>query len=113
MNINIPILLALVWLHTLADFALQTDKMATSKSKNNNWLAIHALTYSSVFLLAFGPAFAAVTFALHFATDWVTSRITSRLWKAERRHDFFLVIGIDQALHFTALVLTYMWAGGW
>lgn len=112
-NISIPVLLAITWLHTLADFALQTDRMATSKSKENKWLAIHVLTYSSVFLLAFGPLFAAITFALHFATDYVTSRITSRLWKAEKRHEFFLVIGIDQAMHFTALVLTYLCVGGW
>jgi hypothetical protein len=106
--VSVWIIVALVWVHTFADFALQSDKMAINKSSSNRWLALHVGIYATC-LLPFGWKFALVNFAAHFATDWVTSRITSKLWKAGERHWFFVVIGIDQALHFTALILTYWW----
>ena len=105
--------MVLLWCHTFADFVLQTDEMALNKSSSNKWLAKHVFIYSLPFLLVFGPTFAVITFVLHFVTDYVSSRITSKLWKQEKRHEFFVVIGIDQALHITALVLTYALVGGW
>jgi hypothetical protein len=111
--ISVPILLLLVWVHTIADFVFQTDKMAINKSSSNRWLTLHVWVYILPFMVLFGPSFAAVNFLLHWATDYVSSRMTSKLWKAGKRHAFFVVIGIDQALHMTALILTYHWIGGW
>jgi hypothetical protein len=45
----------------------------------------------------------------HFLTDWVTSRATSALYKEERYHDFFVVIGFDQLLHYVTLFGTFVW----
>lgn len=101
-------ILVIVWVHTIADFALQSDRMAINKSSSNRWLVLHVGIYAAC-LVPFGWQFALVNFAAHFVTDWVTSRITSKLWKAGERHWFFVVIGIDQALHFSALFLTYGW----
>ena len=81
--------------------------------------------------------FGLVTFVAHFATDAITSRISSRLFLAEfesRRvydegedgvanfygwfmlmrsgfnpHNFFVVIGFDQFLHYAQLFLTIAW----
>jgi membrane-bound metal-dependent hydrolase YbcI (DUF457 family) len=100
------IVLSLVWIHFVADFLLQTDKMATNKSKSNKWLGIHCLVYSTPFLV-FGWRFALVTLCLHLVTDYFTSRGTSYLWKREMRHWFFSLIGFDQAIHLTTLILTY------
>lgn len=100
--------LLLVWIHFIADFVLQTDAMATRKSRSSAWLALHVLVYS-VCLLPFGWRFALVNYALHFATDYVSSRATSVLWRRGERHWFFVVIGCDQALHVTALLLTQRW----
>jgi len=100
------IVLALVWIHFVADFPLQTDKMAINKSTSNRWLLAHVTCYSLPFLL-FGWRFALVTFCLHFVTDYFTSRGTSWLWKHEKRHWFFCLIGFDQAIHLTTLILTY------
>ena len=98
----------LVWLHFFADFVLQSDKVAKTKSTCNMTLLLHVLLYG-VCLLWFGLLFAAVNAAMHFATDWVTSRLTTHFWKQNRRHAFFVVIGADQAIHMTCLLLTYFW----
>lgn len=98
--------LALIWMHFIGDFVFQTDQMAINKSKNNLWLLAHVLAYSSCFAL-FGLKFLAITFVCHFVTDWFTSRGTSYLWKRERRHWFFVLIGFDQAIHLTTLLLTF------
>jgi|SRR6187549_1142845 len=114
--------LALVWVHTMADFVAQTDRMAMLKSKSNGWLLLHTFVYGLLFV-PFGWLFALVNFAAHTATDWLTSRCTSRLWAASvanpshkafgksLRGWFFVVIGIDQAIHITTLVATWAWLG--
>ena len=99
------LILALVWIHVIADFVLQSDQMAINKSKSIKWLSLHVLVYTLVFSL-FGFQFALINGAAHWITDFITSRITARLWVAGNRHWFFVVIGIDQALHLTTLILT-------
>lgn len=103
---TIEILLALVWTHWFADFILQSDRIAINKSSSNQILLLHVVLYGVCFLWA-GAAFAIVNAVLHFATDWCTSRVTKRLWLAEQRHWFFVVIGLDQAIHMTCLLGTY------
>src|SRR6185369_10854612 len=98
-------LLAIFWLHFIADFILQTDEMALNKSHSFKWLSLHALTYGIPFLL-FGWKYAIINSAAHWLVDCVTSRCTAYLWKHEQRHWFFVVIGLDQAIHMTVLVLT-------
>lgn len=88
----------------MSDFLLQSDKMAINKSKSNKWLCIHILIYSIPFLW-FGWLFALINGLLHFITDFISSRATSRLY-TNHRHWFFVIIGLDQALHMTALILT-------
>jgi len=110
-------LLILVWTHLFADFFLQTDKMAISKSSSNAWLSVHVSAYIIPFLILCGWKFAAVNFVAHWLTDFFSSRATTKLWKLGEaanaakqpnsyRHWFFTVIGVDQALHMTALILT-------
>jgi hypothetical protein len=98
--------LAIVWLHFVADFVMQSDRVALNKSRNSVILLWHVLLYG-LFFVPFGLMFAVVNSALHFATDFCTSRATSALWKKDQRHWFFVVIGLDQAIHMTCLFVTY------
>jgi len=97
--------LFLVWFHFIADFMCQTDEMALNKSSSNKWLTFHVATYSLPFLL-FGWQFAFVTFITHWITDFLTSRGTAYLWQKGERHWFYVLIGFDQAIHMTTLILT-------
>lgn len=120
--------LSLLAAHFIGDFALQSNNMALRKSTSNEWLTKHVLTYSTCFL-PWGLGFASLTFVLHWIVDYFTSRCTSKLWFIKldepdlggygidhyrwatvykyRRHWFFIMIGVDQLIHFICLALTY------
>jgi hypothetical protein len=102
--VNLGFVLLLLATHFVGDFVLQSDRMATNKSKSNRILAQHVGIYSACFLWI-GVLFVMITAALHFVTDYVTSRWTSRLYAAGRRHDFFVVIGLDQLIHAMCLLI--------
>lgn len=109
------------WLHFIADFVLQTNYMALNKSKNTKALLIHTIAYSVPFFiwfiidytlelfLLYGLWFIVINTVSHFFVDYVTSRITSKLYEKQKYRLFFNVIGLDQAIHMSILVLTYSW----
>lgn len=99
-------LLQIIWLHFIADFVLQTDKMAMNKSSSIRWLGEHVVVYSMPFMVIGGWKYAVVNGAAHFIVDFITSRLSSYFWKKQDRHSFFVVIGADQAIHITVLFLT-------
>ena len=98
-------LLIIVWMHFVADFIFQTDKIAKGKSTSNKVLLTHVSIYSILFF-ALSWKYAVVNAVLHFVTDWVTSRLTTYYWSKENRRAFFITIGADQAVHLTCLILT-------
>lgn len=103
---EIMTILGIVWLHFIADFVLQSDKMAQGKSSSNKWLGIHICVYTLPFMLI-GPLYAIINGALHFVVDYFSSREAGKLYKKGEIHWFFVVVGFDQALHFTCLFGTY------
>ena len=120
--ISLYTIITFVFCHWLFDFFLQTDKMAQGKSKDNWALLHHVGTYwVGLWVMAFlnwkcfaNPSeyvaiFVLLNAMLHFFTDWVTSRATSLLYKEERYHDFFTVIGADQLCHYVTLFGTFLW----
>ena len=98
-------IIGIFWLHFLADFIMQTDEMALNKSHSVKWLSLHALTYGIPFLLL-GWKYAIINSVLHGVVDFFTSKATSYLWSTGKRHWFFVMIGLDQAIHMTLLILT-------
>ena len=96
--------LLIIWIHFIADFLLQNDEMAINKSSSNKWLTIHCSIYSIPFII-FGFKAMVVIWVSHYFVDFFTSRATTKLWLNQKRHWFFAVIGLDQAIHITLLVL--------
>jgi hypothetical protein len=79
--------------------------MAQGKSSSLKWLSIHATVYTLPLML-FGWQFALINGICHWGVDFITSRITKHLWEKKDVHNFFVVIGLDQAIHLTILYLT-------
>lgn len=93
----------ILFVHFVADFILQTNKMATNKSTSTAWLSSHILVYTLV-MSVFGIQYAIVNGLAHFIVDFITSRLTSYFWKKGDRHKFFIVIGLDQFIHTAVLI---------
>lgn len=117
------IILLILAVHWIADFVLQTHEESVNKSKDWYFLLKHTYKYSIVWLfssffilnhyvdwytaLSGCYVFFMITFVAHTATDAITSRITSKLWQKQDFHNFFVVIGFDQLLHFAQLFYTF------
>lgn len=99
-------------MHFVADFLFQTNDMALNKSHSMKWLGIHALVYSLPFIFFFGILYAVVNGILHFAVDGISSKMTANAWQAGDMRSFFNIIGFDQAIHLTILLLTYLMIHG-
>lgn len=119
MEIDIVIVLWILFIHWIADFVLQTDKQAKMKSSNNWYLLAHTSIYAVTthafwgFIMPAESGFelfiygVLITFVVHTITDYITSRLNSYLWKKGDVHNFFVSIGLDQFLHFIQLIFTY------
>ena len=105
--IAVDIVLALLLIHFVSDFVLQSSRVALNKSKSNLVLLEHIAVYSMLFVVFVNPLYGLVNGVLHGVVDYFTSRITSALWKRGETHWFFVVIGFDQLLHVVILVTTY------
>ena len=115
------VILSVLFVHWVADFVCQTQWMAINKSKNNWALGVHVLVYGFVtynlfwlinyfFLDAFSTltlaVWTVVNMALHAIVDYNTSRVTSKLWAEQKTHNFFVMIGFDQFIHYVCLFVT-------
>jgi hypothetical protein len=110
----------LLFSHFVADFLFQNDWMALNKSKSWSVCLLHAVVYTIV-MISIGFAYFPLeiwTFGTmieififngicHYIIDFITSRINAYLWKREKRHWFFVTIGVDQFLHSAILIWSF------
>jgi hypothetical protein len=117
--IPMSILLFYLFLHWYADFVCQTDKQAKGKSSSNLQLLAHTSSYGLLVTLytyilywtnSFGAQywytpllFGIIQFLTHTVVDWITSRINKKLWEDGYVHEFFVMIGFDQLIHYVIL----------
>lgn len=115
--INIYSLFLILLIHFFADFTLQTDDQSRLKSTSPLFLTYHVITYSLTWLvvvtimyesLYLGLIFSIVTFIFHWVTEYVTSKMVKHFFENEDYHTGFIVIGADQFLHYTQLILLYL-----
>lgn len=115
-------ILFIIFIHWLSDFVFQTHHMSVRKSSSNYYLTLHVSIYTFATILGWSLVLPLVgyhittkiimlsflvIFLTHWVTDYFTSRQTSKLYKEERYHDFFVMIGFDQVLHYVQLFLTF------
>ena len=108
-----------VSIHYIADFICQKDEDAKNKSKCNNALLSHTLTYSNVSTLLTAiyiffvfnitwyviPVYWIFTLTTHTITDYITSRINTYYFTKNEIHMAFVGIGADQVIHYTTILL--------
>jgi hypothetical protein len=111
-----------LFVHWIADFVLQNEKMALNKSTSNYWLGMHVTVYTLATIILWAILFSIVgmrvsfiqyveaylaLFSMHFITDYITSRITGKYYKAKKNHEFFVTIGFDQWLHYVQIFTVF------
>lgn len=113
---NEYLLLTILLTHFIADFIFQTHWEAINKSSNNEALLSHTSKYAAFWVI---PAaifisdpinaalFVIITFVLHTLTDYFTSRWVKKLFDKKDYHNGFVVIDIDQMLHYFQLYFTF------
>jgi len=102
-------MLALLFIkHFIADFVLQTNKMAKNKQKYlflEHSLIHMVLTFfvAALFIpLQLAATLACVDFAIHHNVDYIKTKLSKNLTQADRL--YWIYFGADQLLH----ALTYL-----
>jgi len=106
------LLIIIMMFHFIGDFLLQSRKMADNKSKSIKWLTLHVLSYCLPFLPLINGGlsmnllwFFLLLFSTHWITDFITSKLTSYFYKQQKIKNFFIVVGFDQFIHTTTLLI--------
>ena len=99
-------LLALIWVHFIADFLLQTDKQALGKSSSNKALLSHVLVYTAA--LFYGLFMVDLIIAMMSPQfNWKTARIIERAHYVTRHLGAFCLL--NGILHFAVDYVSSRW----
>lgn len=98
--------------HFLADFTIQTTKLAQRKLNNFKYLVIHALIYAVIFLIAIFPFVKPekailpyiIIISSHFFIDWLRTCVDK---KYSDKAIIFASFIVDQILHVLILIILY------
>lgn len=114
-------IMLIIMVHWVADFVMQNEEWALNKSKDNEALLKHTITYSIMWFFALLPyfglgdilLFTLITFLAHTITDYFTSRwVSGKFQRKEMGSEIpnlgaFSCIGADQVLHYVQLFITF------
>ena len=116
--------------HWVGDFLLQKNKTKPTKEKKIKnkikklvkYLVPHTLIYTSILTffigvlhllghfgekpLVFIILFFVITYITHFLVDFFVTLINSDYLGKNKRHSYFISIGVDQAMHYFIIALT-------
>jgi hypothetical protein len=102
--------------HYIGDFVCQSRSMSDSKSKNIYWLLTHGAIYILVMftiLCIFTQyqlnqifIYVMINGLLHIVIDQISSINTTKFYKKNNFYGMFTIIGLDQLLHTSILILT-------
>lgn len=104
-------LIMIFCIHFLADFCMQTEWMALGKSKEMKPLLAHIGTYTLILLLFSSLFLSPITALLwsglnglcHLWVDYYSSRAMREARESGQERKFFMILGIDQMLHYICL----------
>lgn len=116
-------LIFIMWANYVADFLLQSKKMSNNKHHSVSWLLVHIAAYTTsfaFFLWIFNLLVQAFTWEnmlllvgingiSHFIIDFITSKISAYYYKANKYKTFIKIIGMDQFIHVTILIILTFW----
>jgi general stress protein CsbA len=113
--IEIKLMLFILLIHFLADFALQTHWQASNKSTSFKALNQHVFSYSLIWLIAsyiwfensLACLFWLITYTAHLATDFFSALAAKRFFDQKDYHNGFVIVGIDQVAHYIQLIFTF------
>jgi len=109
-------IISILAFHFIADFLLQSRQMANNKSTSIKELSKHVLVYAMAstvlyIIVSMDPMsigyFFLITFATHWITDYFTSKWFSSLWAKDKEWKAIAIVGLDQFIHVSTLLLTY------
>jgi hypothetical protein len=112
-------IIGLTFGHWFADFVLQSRRIAESKSSSLKSLFTHVALYTAALACVMVPiliqkhdlrlvlAFIVINGLCHLVTDFATSKMSAHAWKQEDKSNFWNIIGFDQSLHWSHLLITY------
>lgn len=118
LKLNITeLIICVLGIHWIADFIFQSQEIAKNKYKYIDVLLKHIMQYMFIsfglHLLINGAInhetlayWIIINTVLHFIVDFITSKITHYLYEKNEIHMFFVVIGLDQLLHYICLFTT-------
>lgn len=122
MAVGLYYFVVLAIIHYIADYLLQSREIADNKSKNFKYLLIHGSEYTLTIGLLLAVAFvmyvqilpiilvieyAILNGVIHTIVDYFTSRLTSKYYAKKDYGSFFKILGLDQLIHISTLILTF------
>jgi uncharacterized membrane protein len=103
------LLIQLIIAHIIADFALQSDKMAKDKKWFNREMLMHiSIVFMLAFILSKSWLLALVVAILHYVTDGIKKYFENKTWTVEKKISQIKLFSFDQLAHLLEILLVWI-----